>query len=217
MTDGLFTVQVDFGVGPFTGQPVWLEIQVRPAGSGLFTELPRQQLTATPYALYSSNADFADNADFFDGLNSSDFLRITGGAMTGNIVFNDTLGIRSQSGASIETGNNGNTFHFRASPFPGAAIASFWDSTGAPKLMVDEAGLLRFLGGQKMCRIYPHGLNPWNSTILVPGGWTPATCAAYRNSILGSGNGNYQLWCLFDTGYSVGPPNGGSPSPNCGW
>lgn len=51
--NGLFTVSLDFGSSPFTGQARWLEIAVRcPAGSGGFTTLsPRQALTPAPYAL----------------------------------------------------------------------------------------------------------------------------------------------------------------------
>jgi len=53
VTDGLFTVQLDFGSGVFTGDARWLEIGVRPGASmGPYTTLtPRQALTATPYAL----------------------------------------------------------------------------------------------------------------------------------------------------------------------
>jgi hypothetical protein len=55
---GLFTAQVDFGVGAFTGDPRWLEIDVRDRGSaGAYTTLaPRQPLTAAPYALYALSA-----------------------------------------------------------------------------------------------------------------------------------------------------------------
>ncbi len=50
---GQFNVQLDFGA-VFTGQQRWLEIDVRPAGSGNFTTLtPRQQLTATPFAAFA--------------------------------------------------------------------------------------------------------------------------------------------------------------------
>ncbi|MFQ5806598.1 MAG: hypothetical protein ACE5I3_09125 [Phycisphaerae bacterium] len=53
--DGLFTVQLDFGTGVFTGDALWLEVSVRPGASGdTHTVLsPRQPLTATPYALYA--------------------------------------------------------------------------------------------------------------------------------------------------------------------
>src|SRR4051812_37794639 len=52
VTDGLFTVTLDFGSPAFYGEGRWLEIAVRPTGSGTYTTLtPRQALTATPYAL----------------------------------------------------------------------------------------------------------------------------------------------------------------------
>ncbi len=50
--DGLFTTQLDFGPAQFAGDAQWLEIAVRPAGSGSFQTLnPRTAVTATPYAL----------------------------------------------------------------------------------------------------------------------------------------------------------------------
>ena len=53
VTDGLFTVELNFGSGIFTGDARWLEIGVRPgASAGAYTTLtPRQMLTPTPYAL----------------------------------------------------------------------------------------------------------------------------------------------------------------------
>jgi hypothetical protein len=57
VTEGQFSVTLDFGPGVFTGAPRWLQIRVRPSGSEEdFTELrPRQLLSATPYALTASN------------------------------------------------------------------------------------------------------------------------------------------------------------------
>jgi hypothetical protein len=84
VTDGLFTVELDFGSGVFTGDARWLEIGVRPGDStGAYTALtPRQALTATPYALY------ALDADLLDGQQASAFASAThnhmGGTWTGN-------------------------------------------------------------------------------------------------------------------------------------
>ena len=52
VSNGLFTVTLDFGAGVFPGAERWLEIGVRPTGPDAFTTLmPRQQITATPYAI----------------------------------------------------------------------------------------------------------------------------------------------------------------------
>ena len=55
VSNGLFTITLDFGPSAFDGTAHWLEIAVRPGGSaGGFTPLnPRQPLTPTPYALYA--------------------------------------------------------------------------------------------------------------------------------------------------------------------
>ncbi len=50
--DGLFTAPLNFGADAFSGQAVWLEIAVSPAGAGTFETLaPRQAITAAPLAL----------------------------------------------------------------------------------------------------------------------------------------------------------------------
>jgi hypothetical protein len=74
LTDGYFTVRLDFGSGRFTGEARWLEIAVRcPAGSGAYTPLtPRQPLTPAPYALWATGAPWSGlsgvPAGFADGV-----------------------------------------------------------------------------------------------------------------------------------------------------
>jgi hypothetical protein len=56
VTNGLFTVALDFGSKAFSGPDRWLEVAVQPAGGGGFTTLtPRQKLTPAPYALALPN------------------------------------------------------------------------------------------------------------------------------------------------------------------
>jgi hypothetical protein len=55
VTNGLITVDLDFGPQAFTAEARWLEISVRsPAGSGTFHTLaPRQRITPAPIAMYA--------------------------------------------------------------------------------------------------------------------------------------------------------------------
>ena len=73
IVDGLFTVELDFGTGIFTGDALWLQIAVRPTKVGQYALLdPRQPLTAAPYALFalsgpgSGGSWQANGADIFN-------------------------------------------------------------------------------------------------------------------------------------------------------
>lgn len=63
VSNGVFTVALDFGAASFNGANRFLEISARPIGGGAFTLLsPRQPVTAIPYAIRSLNAAAADTA-----------------------------------------------------------------------------------------------------------------------------------------------------------
>ncbi|MHC4528391.1 MAG: carbohydrate-binding protein, partial [Planctomycetota bacterium] len=65
VSDGYFTVELDFGDGAFDGDGRWLEIGVRPGemnDPNVYTTLsPRQEVTPTPYALQTRGI-FVDNS-----------------------------------------------------------------------------------------------------------------------------------------------------------
>jgi hypothetical protein len=57
VSNGLFTVTLDFGPGIFTGRDRWLEVGVRTNGAGAFDTLaPRQPILPVPYAIMANNA-----------------------------------------------------------------------------------------------------------------------------------------------------------------
>ena len=58
VVDGIFSVELDFGAGPYNGDQLWLKMGVRNGNStGGYQDLaPRQKVTATPYALYAQYA-----------------------------------------------------------------------------------------------------------------------------------------------------------------
>jgi N-acetylneuraminic acid mutarotase len=60
ISNGLFTVPLDFGPAVFSGTTYWLAIGVRTNNGGAFTPVaPRQQLTPAPYAVFAEGANAA--------------------------------------------------------------------------------------------------------------------------------------------------------------
>ncbi len=97
VTNGGFSVQLDFGAPPFTStQARFLEIGVRPGGTfGAFTLLaPRQPVTSTPYAVQSLNAEQ------LGGVAASQYV-MTGG---NGFIQNTTV---QQTGANFNIAGNG--------------------------------------------------------------------------------------------------------------
>jgi trimeric autotransporter adhesin len=109
VTDGLFTVTLDFGP-VFDGGATWLAIGVRPNGGSSFTTLnPLQELTPTPYAMYAPNAGYALTASTANSAetattaitagsaNSVAAVNITGalglGQLPGSVVTNFETGV----------------------------------------------------------------------------------------------------------------------------
>ena len=76
VSGNVFTVQLDFG-GQFDGTARYLEIGVKPAGSGgAFTALtPRQPITSAPYAVRSLNAATALNSTELGGVAANQFVQ----------------------------------------------------------------------------------------------------------------------------------------------
>jgi hypothetical protein len=114
VTDGLFTVQLDFGQA-FDGTALWLEIGVRPGSSSEpYTILdPRQPLTATPYALYASYAPYAGTAqdvnclgcvgsqEIEDGTITFDDIGDNGCAAQQIMKWNGTAWVCAEDGAGV--------------------------------------------------------------------------------------------------------------------
>ena len=90
VTNGLFTVILDFGVGSLTGASRWLELGVRTNGSvaAFATVTPRQAIPVVPYAVFAMTAGSAaagviSNAALADGAVTS--AKISGTLLPGQI------------------------------------------------------------------------------------------------------------------------------------
>jgi hypothetical protein len=112
VSSGVFTAQLDFGAGVFTGAARFLEIRVRPAGSpDPFSVLsPRQAVTSTPYAIRSTSAataDVASTANQLGGLSASGFIQNSTSQQAStnfNITGNGTIGgVMSATAADVTT------------------------------------------------------------------------------------------------------------------
>lgn len=132
---------------------------------------------------------------------------------SGDIVFDPAKGIRSSVGARIATGGAGATFRIQAGP--GGNLLALADSAGIDRVIVNGVGGIQF-DGQKACSVNV-GPGTFRDTLLVPSSWTAATCGAYRDYVRGVAPGQYVLGCVFLNSFAFGVPNGGLPSPNCGW
>jgi hypothetical protein len=117
ITNGLFTVQLDFGSGIFDGTTYWLQVGVRTNGGGAFTALnSRQQLTPAPYAIYSASAG--------SSITLSGALPASGlsGTYTNPIVLNNP--------ANSFTGNGAGISNVNATSLNGLAASNFWQTAG---------------------------------------------------------------------------------------
>jgi hypothetical protein len=112
VSNGLFTVALDFGAGVFTGPDRWLEIGARTNGAVSFVTLaPRQKVTATPYAVTAG------------GLSGTvPFAQLPAGILTNNqsgIVLSGTL-----------SGNGAGLTNVNAVTLGGVGANGFWRTAG---------------------------------------------------------------------------------------
>jgi hypothetical protein len=116
VTNGLFTVPIDFGPGTLTGGTHWLEIAVETNGANTFTTLtPRQQLTPAPCAIYAEGVNAA-------GISGTLPAASLGGTYGSLVTFNNAGNSFSGNGAGL-TGLNATTLN-------GLNATTFWQTTG---------------------------------------------------------------------------------------
>jgi hypothetical protein len=83
ISNGLFTVTLDFGDQYTSTSILWLQIGVRTNGAGEFTTLvPRQRLTPTPYAVHAVAANSAGTATTANSANTASFAFTASAAAT---------------------------------------------------------------------------------------------------------------------------------------
>jgi len=130
VSDGRFSVSLDFGSSAFVGDQRWLASNVRCPDSGDYTALsPRQELTPTPYAIYSSgNWGFTGNASTTAGTN---FVGTTD-AVDFVIKTNNSEALRVASGGSVGIGatSPASALHIQSSTAAALQLDPFGTSAG---------------------------------------------------------------------------------------
>lgn len=90
VTNGIFTVTLDFGAAAFPGASRFLEIAVKAAGGSFMTLVPRQPVNSTPYALRSLDAAEADGLSVacVNCVTSSQIGSVNASAIVGTVTAN---------------------------------------------------------------------------------------------------------------------------------
>jgi hypothetical protein len=163
VTNGLFTVTMDFGAAVWNGETNWLQISVETNGAATFTSLtPRQQLTPTPYAItagnvtgvvpsggvsgtYGNAVTFSNSANQFAGngagLTSLNASQLTSGTVADAVLPTNVAllnGSQTFSGVNNFT-NLGNSFR---GSFFGNGLVGWLVQTGTTVQAVSDTGYL---------------------------------------------------------------------------
>jgi len=169
VTNGLFTVTIDFGPGVFTGQTNWLQIGVETNGINTFTTLnPRQQLMPAPYAVYSEIAGNAAMATNVAGLGNASAITATMTNTAGSVFQTQTGNSNSYSGTFNGAGtiSNAATAAVASNAAPGGNLVSYGIVITTNHVITTNFGVLIGSGcGMLVYNVYFY----WNPTI---GGYT---------------------------------------------
>ena len=115
ISNGVFTVTLDFGNGVFTGPDRWLAIAVRTNGAAGFTTInPRQLLTSAPYAILAGSISGVVGSGSLSGAYSG-ALSLLNGA-------NDFRGAFAGNGAGLT--------NLSAASLGGQTPSNFWQTAG---------------------------------------------------------------------------------------
>jgi hypothetical protein len=219
---GIFTVNLDFGTTVFTGATRYLEIAVRPAGSAnpYMVLAPRQQITSSPYAIQTVNAQQ------LGGLPASRYVNADAGGNVGigttspasklsvftpinSYGFTHTDGVVTL-GSYIGTGTG--WFGTRSNH-----SLNFFTNDSAPRMTIDTVGNVSIgsLGATAAARLYLDGGPGWTSSFwhhalafsnVSAIGWTP-NAAGQRFGIGQSSGGLYFFRTTAPFGTTTDPPN----------
>jgi hypothetical protein len=179
VSNGLFTVPIDFGPGIFVGPANWLEISVETNGGSFTTLAPRQQLTPAPYAIYAENASAA-------GITGTLPAASLGGTYGNPVTLNNF-------GNSF-TGNGAGLTSVNAATLGGLGIANFWQLGGNSVSAGQFLGSLNnqpvkfWANNARALRLEP-GMSGHNSPNVIGGSTFNYVSAGVSGATIGGGGG----------------------------
>lgn len=202
VTNGLFTVNLDFGLGVITGQSLWLRIGVETNGGGGFATLsPLQELTPAPYAIYSATANSATSA----GLASSVVAgSVTGAGIASGSVVKSLNGLHDAvtlaAGANVTITPSGNTLTIASSGGGGGGGSNAWSLTGNAGTSpasgnflgtTDNNPLELHVNGLRALRLEPDGSGVDAPNVIGGSQFNSVSSGVFGAVIAGGGAANY--------------------------
>jgi hypothetical protein len=182
VSNGLFTVTVDFGSNAFPASTRWLEIGARPSGPGAFNTMsPRQQITPTPFAIRAAN---------FSGTVTAS--QLPAGFLTNGATGVSLSGTFSGSHTGTFTGNGAALSNLNLTTLGGLTAADFWQLGGNDVSPGDVLGstnnraVVFVVNGFTALRLEPNSMVEPN---LVGGNGNSIAAGVY-GSIIGNGFAN---------------------------
>jgi hypothetical protein len=124
VSNGLFTITLNFGNGAFTGADRWLEITARATGGTNFTTLsPRQKLTPTPYAIFANTASNLLGTLAATQLNGALPSAQISGAYSGSVTFNNNANNFNGTFSGAFNGNGAGLTNLDATQLASGTVA----------------------------------------------------------------------------------------------
>src|SRR3989441_10330318 len=181
VSNGVFTVSLDFGANAFNGANRFLEISARPTGGSFTLLTPRQQVTSTPYAIRSANASSADTAT--NATNATNATTATNATQLGGIAASQYVQTNDSrlSDARTPTPGSSNYIQNASSPQSGSNFNISGNGTagGTPSSNIVNATTQNNLNGSRILS-NPGGEN------LFAGGAAGAANTGVRNAFFGN-------------------------------
>ena len=213
VTNGLFTVALDFGPGVFTGPARWLELDVRTNGIGAFTPLlPLQQLLPMPYSIMANTASNLLGTLAATQLSGTvPMAELPAGVVTNGatgVTLTGTLGgngaaLTNLNGSAIQSGTIGSS-QLASGVTGGVPSGAIVLSATASNAALSSAGFGLLVAPLGAGWTKQTSLDPWwaprafpgaaafNGQVFVLGG---ELSSGYTNDVWSSSNGVAWTWC----------------------